>query len=165
MLLVLYWLIQGLRLHYGVVFRLPRISKTPIQYGSYTIPPGTRFSMSLYYLHMNPGLFPSPKTFDPSRWLADPVTGTLPTAPNGKPLSRYFAPFSRGTRSCVGMHLAYAQIYICLLHLYAGTIVIACNLLGVWQSMIILLVTWAETSQLYCLKIEYESFSTWRTAL
>jgi len=101
------------------VFRLPRTSHTPIQYSSYTIPPGTPFSTSVYYLHHNETIFPSSHTFDPTRWLADPVAGRPPLGPDGeKLLTRYLNPFSRGTRQCLGMHLAYAEMYICLANLF-----------------------------------------------
>ncbi|CZR63111.1 related to trichodiene oxygenase cytochrome P450 [Phialocephala subalpina] len=109
---------EGLRLLYGIAFRLPRTSNSPIVYGSYVIPPGTPFSMCQYYMHQNETIFPSPNTFDPSRWLADPVTGVMPTAPNGKLLTRYLTSFSRGTRSCLGMHLAYAELYIGLANVF-----------------------------------------------
>ncbi|KUJ09474.1 cytochrome P450 [Mollisia scopiformis] len=109
---------EGLRLSLGVSFRLPRTSPTPIQYGSYTIPPGAIFSMCQYFVATNSTIFPSPKTFDPTRWLADPITGEMPLAPDGKLLSRYQVSFSRGTRSCVGMNLAYAELHICLANVF-----------------------------------------------
>jgi cytochrome P450 len=71
--------------------------------------------MSIYHLHHNEIIFPSSHTFDPTRWLADPITGRPPLGPDGeKLLTRYLNPFSRGTRQCLGMHLAYAELYICL---------------------------------------------------
>jgi len=33
------------------------------------------------------GLFPSSNTFDPSRWLADPITGRPPLGPDGKKIA------------------------------------------------------------------------------
>ena len=74
--------------------------------------------MMISDVHWSPTIFPSPKTFDPSRWLADPVTGEMPLAPNGKLLTRYLVAFSRGTRSCTGMHVAYAELYICLANVF-----------------------------------------------
>ncbi|KAF8860246.1 cytochrome P450, partial [Acephala macrosclerotiorum] len=109
---------ESLRLFHGVAFRLPRTSTTPIKYGSHIIPSGTPFSMCQYYMHQNETIFPSPNTFNPTRWLADPVTGAMPTAPNGRSLTRYLTVFSRGTRSCLGMHLAYAEMYIGLANVF-----------------------------------------------
>jgi cytochrome P450 len=77
--------------------------------------------MSIYYLHHNENVFPSSHTFDPSRWLSDPITGRPPLGPDDeKLLTRYLNPFSRGTRQCLGMHLAYAEMYICLANLFRG---------------------------------------------
>lgn len=54
---------------------------------------------SLYVLH-DPELFPSPTTFDPSRWLDA-----------GSQLDHYLVTFGRGPRSCVGINLAWAEMY------------------------------------------------------
>jgi cytochrome P450 len=71
--------------------------------------------MSNYFMHHNEDVFPDSHTFDPSRWLADPITGALPTGPDGKKLlTRYMGSFSRGTRACLGIYLAYAELYIAL---------------------------------------------------
>lgn len=55
--------------------------------------------------HLNPEIFPHPTEFLPERWLANPR------------LSRYLVSFSKGSRQCLGMNLAYAEIYLCLAHL------------------------------------------------
>jgi cytochrome P450 len=105
----------AIRLNYGVALRLPRTSKSPLQYKSYTIPPGVAFSMSTYYMSHSEVVFPSSHTFDPSRWLPDPVTGAPALGPDGqKLLTRYLASFSRGTRACLGIQVAYAELYIAL---------------------------------------------------
>ena len=63
--------------------------------------------MDNYAVSHDPALFPDHTTYRPERWLGDPK------APhNGKQLSRYMVAFGRGTRSCVGMQLAYAELYI-----------------------------------------------------
>jgi len=64
---------------------------------------------SIYNVHRNAALFPDPEVFLPDRWLDDPVSGSPPMH-QGKPLRGYLLPFSKGTRSCLGMHLANAQI-------------------------------------------------------
>jgi cytochrome P450 len=104
------------RLSYGIPSRLARTSKYPLQYKPYTIPPGTPFSMSIFYMHTNPTIFPSLYKFDPSRWL--PVNGILPTGPDGKKLlTRYLVALGRGDKHCIGMNLANAEIYIGLANL------------------------------------------------
>ena len=50
-------------------------------------------------------------TFQPERWLSDPNT-------ESKDMDNNFVPFSRGSRSCIGMHLAYAELYLVLAHFY-----------------------------------------------
>ena len=94
---------EGLRLSYGVVSRMPRVSPIlPITYKSWTITLGTPVSMSTMSIHDNASIFPSPSNFQPERWLQ----------PNAAELQKYLVPFCRGTRACVGMNLAYAEIFI-----------------------------------------------------
>ena len=68
--------------------------------------------MDSYAVAHDESIFPSSHTFNPSRWLNNPV------APDGKQLSRYMVTFGKGARNCVGMHLAYAEIYIGLASLF-----------------------------------------------
>lgn len=58
--------------------------------------------MSAGLVHQNPSVFPSPKEFRPERWLNNPS------------LSRYLVSFSKGSRQCVGINLAYSELYVCL---------------------------------------------------
>ena len=74
----------------------------------YTIPANTPFSMTSYIQHTNPVLFPDPQTFNPDRWLNNAKAAPL----YEKPLSRYLVSFSKGTRICLGIHLAWAEMYI-----------------------------------------------------
>ncbi|KAL8958202.1 MAG: hypothetical protein Q9193_004696 [Seirophora villosa] len=101
----------ALRLSYGVVQRSTRVapSTIPLRYKSYTIPPGTHISSDTYHMHHNEGVFPRSHTYDPARWLDNPK------GPDGvKQLSRYMVAFSRGSRMCLGMQLASAEIFIAL---------------------------------------------------
>lgn len=104
---------EGHRLSFGAVGRLQRIS--PVQhlhFGEYTIPPGTPVSMSSYHQHLNPTIFPDPHTFNPDRWLLDPTsTSTSTTSTN---LTKYLVPFSKGTRACIAINLATAELYLTL---------------------------------------------------
>ncbi|KAL9001398.1 MAG: hypothetical protein Q9188_005478 [Gyalolechia gomerana] len=102
---------EGLRLGYGVAQRLPRISKhKAIQYDTYSVPPGTPFSMSSYTQHTS-SIFNDCFAFNPDRWL---TTAKVASAPGReeKSLDRFFVPFSKGTRWCLGQTLAWAQFYI-----------------------------------------------------
>lgn len=104
---------ECLRVSNGVSTRLPRISpQDPVLFeakvpGSsdskqYVIPPGTPMSMTGLLIHSDESIFPDPMSFTPQRWLDDPHLG------------KYLVPFSRGTRQCIGMNLAYAEIYLTL---------------------------------------------------
>ena len=59
----------------------------------------TPIAMTIPLLHLNGTIFPSPTSFDPSRWLNNPQ------------LDRYLFSFSKGPRACVGMNLAWAELY------------------------------------------------------
>ncbi|EIT77631.1 hypothetical protein AO1008_09570 [Aspergillus oryzae 100-8] len=111
---------ESLRLSFGLVARSPRVS--PIEslaYGEYVIPPGvsrrqlltffmyqTPVSQSAYFVHMNPQVFPEPESFSPERWIK--------AAEKGQYLSRFLVAFSKGSRQCLGMNLAYAELYLTL---------------------------------------------------
>jgi cytochrome P450 len=95
---------EGHRFSNGVVGRLQRISPDkPLQYQSWVIPAGTPVSMTSLMQHADPKAFPEPDKFNPERWLAD-----SPIRANEK----YLVPFSKGTRQCLGINLATAEIYL-----------------------------------------------------
>ena len=62
----------------------------------------TPVSMTSTLIHQNPMIFPSPHEFRPERWLENPR------------LDRYLVSFSKGSRQCLGMNLAYTELYLCL---------------------------------------------------
>jgi cytochrome P450 len=95
---------ESLRLAYGVSHRLPRISALPLALPSgSTVPANTPVSMTHMHLHNNPCLFPHPLSFAPERWL-DPASSAVSR--------RFFVPFSRGRRACLGTNLAWAEMYL-----------------------------------------------------
>ena len=69
--------------------------------------------MSIYSMAHDESLFPNSFTFNPIRWLDNSKN-----AVGRKNLSRYMVSFGRGHRSCLGMHLAYAEIFIALATLF-----------------------------------------------
>jgi cytochrome P450 len=96
---------EGLRMSYGVCHRLQRIKPDgSLFFRDWVIPAGTPVSMTSVLMHNNPLIFPSPAEFRPERWLDQ----------EGLRLEKYLVPFSRGTRSCIGSNLAYAEIYMTL---------------------------------------------------
>ncbi|RYC59886.1 hypothetical protein CHU98_g6322 [Xylaria longipes] len=105
---------EVLRIAFGGVERLPRIDRTgTMTFEQWTIPPGTPVSMDQYHMHTNERVFPEPSVFRPERWLGDPK------GPDGvKPLTSYLTTFGRGTRMCLGLNLAHAEIFIGLATLF-----------------------------------------------
>lgn len=90
---------ETLRISYGSAHRLQRIFPDRcIQYKDFTIPPGTPVGMSAVHVHDNEDIFPEPYAFRPERWMGEKA-----------PL-KYLVAFGRGSRNCVGMELAKAQI-------------------------------------------------------
>lgn len=117
---------EALRFGYGTPQRIPRECPSDFTYAAstlaashaanareYNLPKGYPVSMDHYTASHDTIVFaPDPHTFRPERWLGNPV------APDEKALSRYMIAFGRGTRSCVGMQLAYADLYIGLATFY-----------------------------------------------
>lgn len=98
---------EGLRLSYGAPGRLPRVIETAdANFNGYLVPKGTTVGMSLWMMHRNPEIYPEPEKFIPSRW-EDPEKSKILD-------NKYFVPFSRGSRQCVGMQ------YVPLLNLSAS---------------------------------------------
>ncbi|PGH10574.1 hypothetical protein AJ79_05396 [Helicocarpus griseus UAMH5409] len=104
---------EALRLSIGVSQRIRRYHSAPIQYKSYTIPPGTVFGMCHWQQLRDPQIWESPDEFLPDRWL-----GKNPKALNGQSLDKYFVPFHRGPRMCLGMYMGQAQLYMSLATLF-----------------------------------------------
>lgn len=69
---------------------------------SHSIPAGTIVGMANTFVHQAPSVFPSPATFNPSRWLGE----------DSKSLEQNLVIFSRGPRSCLGINLAWCELYI-----------------------------------------------------
>ena len=52
-------------------------------------------SMSSYFVHMDPEVFPDPESFDPERWIR--------ANEQGQNLNKFIVAFTRGSRICLGM--------------------------------------------------------------
>ncbi|KAL4982116.1 cytochrome P450 [Aspergillus falconensis] len=88
----------------GIIMRQQRISPTDVmKYKDCVIPPGTPVSMISHFVHMDPNIFDEPQTFNPERWIL--------AAEKNENLSKFLVTFGRGNRSCIGMNLAYAELY------------------------------------------------------
>ncbi|PLN80209.1 cytochrome P450 [Aspergillus taichungensis] len=114
---------EGLRFSCGVTGRLARIAPEEVlifhdsqRKKDWHIPAGTPVSMTSVFVHNDPAIFPEPTEFRPERWLE--------ASKEGINLSRYLVSFTKGSRQCVGINLAYAELYICVSSIfrrYSGT--------------------------------------------
>ncbi|EFY95065.2 Cytochrome P450 CYP58S1 [Metarhizium robertsii ARSEF 23] len=69
----------------------------------------TPISSSSYILHRDASIFPDPERFDPERWVK--------AAQNGDNLKKYLTSFTRGSRACIGINLAYMELFLTVAHL------------------------------------------------
>ncbi|OAA38537.1 Cytochrome P450 [Metarhizium rileyi] len=101
---------EGLRLGAGSMKRSPRVfPDDEIHYKDWVIPKNTPISMTTYYMHMDPTVFPEPEKFNPQRWLNSDPDGLMHS---------YLLPFGKGSRACAGQKIAWMQMYFCLSQLY-----------------------------------------------
>lgn len=66
-----------------------------LQYKDFVIRPGYPISMSLRHILLNPDIFREPLEFRPERWLK--------SNPDLDRINKFYVPFSRGTRNCIGI--------------------------------------------------------------
>ena len=90
----------------GVTTRLPRVAHEPMRYRQWEIPTGTPVSQMNYVVNNDPKIFPNPFEYHPERWLE--------AEDKGFRLDRYMVSFGKGSRSCVGINLAWAELYLAL---------------------------------------------------
>ncbi|KAJ3953216.1 hypothetical protein N0V92_010327 [Colletotrichum tropicale] len=91
----------------GIIPR--RVPKGGATVDSYYLPEGTTVSQTLRTIHDNPDLFAEPEKFIPERWLGE----------QGWALEKYFVPFSKGPRSCLGMNVAYVEMYLSIANFFS----------------------------------------------
>lgn len=95
---------EALRLYPGATHRQDRLAPDEdLVYTSpdgkvYTIPAGTGIGMTAPLLNRHPDIFSEPDEFLPDRFIENPA------------LYRHLLTFSKGTRQCIGMHLAYQEL-------------------------------------------------------
>ncbi|KAF8075198.1 cytochrome P450 [Lyophyllum atratum] len=94
---------ESLRMAHGVVTPLPRIvGPADSEISGMTVPAGTVVSMGATIVHRNPDIFPEPFSFTPERWLQE----------DSQELEKYLVSFSKGPRSCLGINLAWCELYL-----------------------------------------------------
>ncbi|KIW42127.1 uncharacterized protein PV06_05711 [Exophiala oligosperma] len=99
---------EAVRMSYAVTTRNPRLFSRPMVYKNWEIPPRTPISMTIVDVCDDEAIFPNPRKFQPERWMNAPKTK------DGSSLERYFVGFGKGTRSCLGINLAHAELYMAL---------------------------------------------------
>ncbi|KAK6431203.1 hypothetical protein LTR95_012635 [Oleoguttula sp. CCFEE 5521] len=100
-------LLEGLRLAHGVSGRMPRIATQEVlTCNGVTIPAGAAVMSSIYLLNMNEDIFPEAEKFEPARWVGNPG------------LRRHLYAFGAGATMCLGMNLAWSELYLTLATLF-----------------------------------------------
>lgn len=107
---------ESLRLGFGTSGRLARVAPDEtLAYADegkgrrYEIPPGTPVAMTTYKTVIDEELFPDPFGFRPDRWLGEGQEQRL---------ERYFTVFGGGSRVCLGMALAQAELFLMLAKMF-----------------------------------------------
>ncbi|KAI0521301.1 cytochrome P450 [Xylaria bambusicola] len=102
---------EGVRLSHAISHRLHRICPDEtLVYRSggveWRIPPGTPLSMTSNLVHHDERVFSDSHVFKPERWVDNPR------------LDHYLVSFGKGGRACLGINLAYAELYLTLASLF-----------------------------------------------
>ncbi|KAF9019737.1 cytochrome P450 [Hymenopellis radicata] len=98
---------EALRLSSGVPVSLPRIVEAATIIDGHAVPAGSVVGVAQPFVLKNPEIFPDPLVFRPERWI-----GT-----DAQKLDKYLVVFSKGPRSCLGMTLAWCELYLAFAHL------------------------------------------------
>ncbi|TFK73743.1 cytochrome P450 [Pluteus cervinus] len=100
---------ESLRMASGIVTPLPRVvGPTDVEILGEKIPAGTVVAMGHTMVHRNPEIFHDPDQFMPERWLQD----------DAQSLDRYLVAFSKGPRSCLGINLAWCELYLIFANMF-----------------------------------------------
>ncbi len=96
---------EALRISAIVTIRIAQTAPDEsLTFRGWTIAPGTPIAMNVHSILRDPSVFDNPEQFNPERWLR-------PTDSEQR-LERFLVPFSRGSRACLGLNLAYAELYL-----------------------------------------------------
>ncbi|KAI0747057.1 cytochrome P450 [Daedaleopsis nitida] len=94
---------ESLRLGHGVVNPSPRVvGPTQSTIAGFNIPAGSVVAMGATFVHFNSTIFPNPRDFVPERWLGEGKAN----------LDQYLVAFSKGPRACLGINLAWCELYL-----------------------------------------------------
>jgi len=100
---------EALRISVAIASGLPRIvPPSGAIISGVKIPGGTIVSQSPFFVSFSEEIFARPHEFLPDRWLQ----------PQSKALENYLVVFSKGPRSCLGINLAYCELYLAFAYLF-----------------------------------------------
>lgn len=96
---------EGLRLSMANPSRLPRVvPKDGWTFNNIYFPASTEVSCAPFELHLNPVVFPEPRSFKPERWMQG-AGATME-------MDRDAIPFGLGSRQCIARNLATAELFL-----------------------------------------------------
>ncbi|KAF1974959.1 benzoate 4-monooxygenase cytochrome P450 [Bimuria novae-zelandiae CBS 107.79] len=95
---------EGLRCETIFMTRFPRKLVEPLAYKDFTIPAGANIGCAPYLQNSNADVFPEPERYRPERWIE--------ARERGENLGKYLATFVKGGRMCLGINLAYTEMYL-----------------------------------------------------
>ncbi|KGO75955.1 Cytochrome P450, E-class, group I [Penicillium italicum] len=99
---------ESLRLSSPVPGVIPRVVPAGgITWAGHFLPEGTSVSIAIRTIHDNPHIFPDPASFIPERWLQNDS------------LDHWLVVFGKGSRSCIGLTVAWMELYLCLGNFFA----------------------------------------------
>ncbi|ORY58843.1 putative cytochrome P450 [Pseudomassariella vexata] len=97
---------EGLRISKGLPHRFARVSPdVSYSYGDVVIPRGLPVGMSFIDMVEDPETFPEPNSFEPERWMPF-------DEPEVRRRRKRLVIFGGGTRICLGINLAWAELYL-----------------------------------------------------
>ncbi|KAK1231600.1 hypothetical protein PQX77_005278 [Marasmius sp. AFHP31] len=100
---------ESLRMASGLVTPLARVvPSTGSMIAGNSVPPGTVVSIGNSFVHSNPDVFSDPTRFYPERWMQG----------DHHALEKYLVAFGKGPRSCIGINLAWCELYLILGNLF-----------------------------------------------
>jgi cytochrome P450 len=95
---------EGLRISMANPTRFPHVvPREGWQFKSTNFPAGTLVGISAYEMHFDANTFPSPRSFQPERWLEGNVTAEA---------SKAFFAFGAGSRACIARNLATVELFM-----------------------------------------------------
>ncbi|RPA80849.1 cytochrome P450 [Ascobolus immersus RN42] len=101
---------EALRMANPVPMALPRLATVPVEISGVIVPAGTTCEMSPAQLFHNPAIYGAHcDQFDHTRWLASAGHDAETLARRTK----YLQPFGAGTYVCLGMWMAWMELYVC----------------------------------------------------